>query len=93
MNYRKSKQTCGLKGQISKPEITLNDKPATKRGMLSELSSVNDPLGLASSFILIGRRIIQKLYQGNTGWDDGPILESKECMQFPRKGAKKGKKC
>ena len=38
--------------------------------MLSELSSVYDPLGLASPYILKGRRIIQKLCQGNTVWDD-----------------------
>ena len=51
-------------------KISSKDKPATKRCMLSELSSVYDPLGLASSFILKRRRIIQKLCQGNTGWDD-----------------------
>ena len=34
--------------------------------MLSKLSSVYDPLGLASPFILKGRRIIQKLCHGNT---------------------------
>ena len=51
-------------------KISLKDKPATKRGMLSELSSVYDPLGLASPFILKGRQIIQRLCQGNTGWDD-----------------------
>ena len=32
-------------------KIPLKDKSATKRGMLSELSSVYDPLGLASPFI------------------------------------------
>ena len=36
--------------------------------MLSELSSVYDPLGLASPFILKGRRITQKLCQGIV-WD------------------------
>ena len=46
------------------------DKPATKRGMLSKLSSVYDPLGLELPVILKGRRIIQKLCQGNTAWDD-----------------------
>ena len=51
-------------------KISLKDKPATKRGMLFELSSVYDPLGLASPFILKGRKIIQKLCQGNTAWDD-----------------------
>ena len=48
----------------------MKDKPATKRGMLFELSSVYDPLGLASLFILKERRIIQKLCHGNTRWDD-----------------------
>ena len=38
--------------------------------MLSRLSSVHDPLDLASPFILKGRRIVQKLCQGNTAWDD-----------------------
>ena len=37
--------------------------------MPSELSLVYDPLGLTSPFILKGRRIIQKLHQGNIGWD------------------------
>ena len=38
--------------------------------MLSRLSSVHNPLDLASSFILKGRRIVQKLCQGNKAWDD-----------------------
>ena len=51
-------------------KIALKDKPATKRDMLSELGSVYDPVGLASSFILKGKRIIQMLCQGNTRWND-----------------------
>ena len=51
-------------------QIPSKDKPATKRGILSELSSVYNPLGLASPFILKGSRIIQKLCQGNTVWHD-----------------------
>ena len=34
-------------------KISLKDKPATRRGMLSELSSVYDPLGLVSPFIKV----------------------------------------
>ena len=33
-------------------KISLKDKPATKRCMLSELSSVYDPLSLTSPFII-----------------------------------------
>ena len=46
----------------------IEDKPATEIGMLSELTSVYNPLGLASPFILKGRRITQKLCQG-IAWD------------------------
>ena len=51
-------------------KFSLKEKPRTKRGMLFKLCSVYDPLGLVSPFILKGRRIIQKLCQGNPGWDD-----------------------
>ena len=36
-------------------KISSKDKPATKRGMLSKLSSVYDPLGLELPVILKGR--------------------------------------
>ena len=51
-------------------KISTKDKPATKRIMLSKLISVYHPFVLPSPFILKGRRIIQKLCQGNTVWDD-----------------------
>ena len=44
------------------------------------LSSVYDPLGLASPFVLIARRIVQNLCQEKIGWDD-PIPE-KERKQW-----------
>ena len=34
------------------------------------LSSIYDPLGLISPFILQGRRIIQELCQGKLDWDE-----------------------
>ena len=42
-------------------DITDKEKPATKRSILFELSSVYDPFGLGSAFTLEGRKIIQKL--------------------------------
>ena len=44
--------------------------PMTKRGILSMLSSIYDPLGLASPFILRARRIVQDLFRDKLGWDD-----------------------
>ena len=45
-------------------------EPLTKRGLLSMLSSIYDPLGLASPFILGARRIIQDLCRGKLAWDE-----------------------
>ena len=50
--------------------ITKPSKPETKRGILSVLSSVYDPLGLISPFILNARRIAQELFRRNIGWDE-----------------------
>ena len=45
-------------------------KPLTERGLLSMLSSIYDPLGLASPFILGTRRIVQDLCRGKLAWDE-----------------------
>ena len=55
-------------------EVRLKDKPNTKRGMLSVVSSIYDPLGLVSPFILEGRQIVQKLCFGKLNWDE-PVNE------------------
>lgn len=41
--------------------IELKDKPLSRRGILSTVSSVFDPLGLVATFILVGKRILQEL--------------------------------
>ena len=51
-------------------KISMQDKPLSKRGMLSELSSVYDPLGFVAPFLLHGRKIIQILSQQELGWDE-----------------------
>ena len=45
-------------------------KPLTKRGILSMLSSVYDPLGIASPFVLGARKVMQELCRTKLGWDD-----------------------
>lgn len=42
-------------------KIVLNDRPLIRRGVLSTLSSVYDPLGLISPFILVGKQILQEM--------------------------------
>ena len=55
-------------------DARLKETPNTKRGMLSVVSSIYDPLGLVSPFILEGRQIVQKLCFGKRNWDE-PVNE------------------
>ena len=54
--------------------IAIKDKPVTRRGILSLVSSVYDPLGFAAPFILIAKEILQNLCRMNLCWED-PIPE------------------
>ena len=55
--------------------IILNDKPLTRRGVLSTVSSVYDPLGFIAPVILLGKQILQQMCAESLGWDD-PLPES-----------------
>ena len=48
----------------------MKEKPFTRRGMLSSLSSIYDPLELAALFMLQRRKIIQSLYHQNLDQDE-----------------------
>ncbi|XP_032232082.2 uncharacterized protein LOC116614782 isoform X1 [Nematostella vectensis] len=54
--------------------IELRDKPLTRRGILSTVSSVYDPLGAVSPVILTGKQILQELCSTHTDWDE-PLPE------------------
>ena len=51
-------------------KLNLKAGNITRRRMLSTLSSFNDPLGLASPFILRGRKMLQDLCQEGLHWDE-----------------------
>ena len=48
----------------------MDDKAATRHGLLAVLSSVYDPLGLGAPFLLKDRLIIQRLCKNNLNWDE-----------------------
>ena len=50
--------------------IILKDSPLTRRGILSTVSSIYDPLGLAGPFLLKGKRLLQQLCLSKLDWDD-----------------------
>ncbi|XP_064639531.1 uncharacterized protein LOC135495055 [Lineus longissimus] len=47
----------------------MRDKPLTRRGLLSVISSVYDPLGLVSPFVLKGKKILKNLCETGAVWD------------------------
>ena len=55
-------------------KISVKDSPATRRGILSVVSSVYDPLGFAAPFTLLAKALLQDLCRKNLGWDD-PISD------------------
>ena len=51
-------------------DIQIRDHPKTKRGVLSTLSTVYDPLGFVSPYVLSARRLFQELCKQEKGWDE-----------------------
>ncbi|XP_064618822.1 uncharacterized protein LOC135482568 [Lineus longissimus] len=51
-------------------QLDLKQKPLTRRGILSTVSSLFDPLGLVAPVILEGKRIVQELCRDGKGWED-----------------------
>lgn len=50
--------------------ITLKDRPCTRRGILSTVSSILDPLGFVAPVLLEGKSILQDLCRDGVDWDD-----------------------
>jgi len=50
--------------------VQLKAEHPTRRGILSTVSSVFDPLGMLAPLILVGKAILQELCRDGTGWDD-----------------------
>ena len=50
--------------------INLDTKPITRRGILSAVCSIYDPLGLISPYVLEGKKILQLICKNGSKWDD-----------------------
>ncbi|XP_037400478.1 uncharacterized protein LOC119265102 [Pygocentrus nattereri] len=50
--------------------VVIKDKPFTRRGVLSTVASVFDPLGFVAPFILVGKQILQQMCRDKISWDD-----------------------
>lgn len=62
-------------------KFDLPTRPATKRGILSCIASLYDPLGFVAPLLLQPKRLLQELCRTNRGWDepvDPPIAAAWE---------------
>lgn len=50
--------------------IQVKEKPFTRRGILSTVCSVYDPLGFLAPFILPAKILMQQLIKAKLGWDE-----------------------
>ena len=50
--------------------VSLKKQPMTRRGILSTVASLYDPLGFVAPVILQGKRILQEMCRNKMGWDD-----------------------
>ena len=73
LNSLISERTLGLIRNIENDTFTskpvINDLTDTKRGIVSVLSSVFDPLGILTPSLIEAKHIIQELWRGKEDWD------------------------
>nr|XP_021336928.1 uncharacterized protein LOC103910029 [Danio rerio]XP_021336929.1 uncharacterized protein LOC103910029 [Danio rerio] len=55
-------------------KVHLKEQPASRRGILSAVASVYDPLGLIAPVLFNGKRILQEMCKNGSGWDD-PLMD------------------
>ena len=69
----------GIKWSIDKDVFTFSQpplqQPPTRRGILSAVASLFDPLGFLAPYILKGKRILQEMCRRGVGWDDALLDE------------------
>ena len=61
---------CDVNEDRIKFVVKVADRPLTRRGILSIVSSIFDPLGLVSPITLRAKTLIQHLCRKKLGWDD-----------------------
>ena len=71
-------RTLGIQWCIMSDMFTFRfqekDRPDTRRGILSTVASIYDPIGFISPFVLEGKAILQEICKLGVSWDD-PVSE------------------
>lgn len=72
-----------IKSDTFKFKIAWKNRPLTRRGILSTVSSIFDPLGMLSPLVLTAKGILRDLCRRGVGWDDHiPETVSKDWLKW-----------
>ena len=50
--------------------VKVKPNPLTRRGVLSTVASMYDPLGFLAPFVLLGKQVLQQMCKEKVGWDE-----------------------
>ncbi|XP_043977226.1 uncharacterized protein LOC122833589 [Gambusia affinis] len=50
-------------------QVVVKEHPLSRRGVLSTVASIFDPLGLVAPFVLLGKQILQQMCRDKADWD------------------------
>ena len=48
----------------------MNERPLSRRGVLSTVASIYDPLGFVAPFVLLGKQILQQMCRDKLDWHE-----------------------
>lgn len=51
-------------------QVVVNERPLSRKGVLSTIASIYDPLGFVAPFVLQGKQILQQLCHEKMDWDE-----------------------
>ena len=71
-----------VEGDCSQFNISQKDNPHTRRGILSMVSSIFDPLGFVAPFVLSAKIIPQRLCKKGLGWDE--IIPEEDLFEWQK---------
>ncbi|KAG1929293.1 hypothetical protein F2P79_023066 [Pimephales promelas] len=74
LGEHKMERALGVQWCISSDKfqfkVKVKEHPFTRRGVLSTVASIFDPLGFVAPILLKGKQILQRMCQEKVGWDD-----------------------
>lgn len=75
-------RSLGLSWDLQNDTFTFcvsdNTKPYTRRGVLSTVNSIYDPLGLVAPVVVTGKLLLRELVKETLAWDS-PLPDSMKC--------------